>query len=94
MLLIHCPHCGPRDETEFRAGGEANRVRPSDPMALGDAEWGDFLFMRRNERGRQAERWYHVAGCRRWFVIERDSVSHVLVEDNGAKPAKRRKAGQ
>ena len=26
MLLIPCPHCGERDETEFRCGGEAHIV--------------------------------------------------------------------
>ena len=24
MLLIDCPHCGPRNEVEFRYGGEAH----------------------------------------------------------------------
>lgn len=80
MLLIQCPHCGPRDEIEFHAGGEGHRIRPVDPMALDDAEWADFLFMRRNQRGPQTERWYHAAGCRRWFTIERDSVTHAAIE--------------
>ena len=29
MLLIDCPHCGPRAEIEFRYGGEAHMVRPT-----------------------------------------------------------------
>ena len=29
MLLIPCPWCGERDETEFRCGGEAHIARPS-----------------------------------------------------------------
>ncbi|MGH6719268.1 MAG: sarcosine oxidase subunit delta, partial [Alphaproteobacteria bacterium] len=28
MLLIACPFCGPRDETEFRCGGESHIIRP------------------------------------------------------------------
>ena len=40
MLLIHCPWCGPRDETEFRCGGEAHIARPADPDALTDARMG------------------------------------------------------
>ena len=24
MLLIECPYCGPRDETEYRHGGQAH----------------------------------------------------------------------
>ena len=47
MLLINCPWCGPRDETEFRFGGEAPCPRqPCDPSTLTDAEWANFLFMR------------------------------------------------
>lgn len=79
MLLITCPHCGPRDEVEFHAGGEADRVRPADPSALSDAEWAEFLFLRRNERGPHAERWNHAAGCRRWFNIVRDTVTHEIL---------------
>jgi sarcosine oxidase, subunit delta len=79
MLLIPCPWCGPRDETEFRAGGEAHIARPSDPDALDDAAWADYLFMRRNPKGPHRERWVHVAGCRRWFNVERDTVSHKII---------------
>jgi sarcosine oxidase subunit delta len=78
MLLISCPWCGPRDEVEFRAGGEADRVRPHDPSLLGDQQWADFLFMRRNEKGLQRERWNHSAGCRRWFVVERNNITHEI----------------
>ena len=31
MLLIACPHCGNRPETEFRCGGQAHIARPADP---------------------------------------------------------------
>ena len=48
MLLISCPWCGPRDESEFSCGGEAHIARPADPGALSDAEWADYLFARRN----------------------------------------------
>ncbi len=34
MLLIRCPWCGPRDEIEFRYGGQAHLVYPADPEAL------------------------------------------------------------
>ena len=44
MLLIECPWCGPRAETEFSYGGEAGIVRPADPDTLSDAEWADYLF--------------------------------------------------
>lgn len=79
MLLIPCPHCGPRPETEFRYGGEAHIARPADPEALSDPEWADHLFMRTNPKGPHAERWMHAAGCRRWFNILRHTVSHEIV---------------
>jgi sarcosine oxidase, subunit delta len=76
MLLVTCPYCGPRAESEFTCGGEAGIVRPLEPDALSDQEWGDYLFMRRNERGPQREQWVHSRGCRRWFVAERDTVTY------------------
>jgi heterotetrameric sarcosine oxidase delta subunit len=79
MLLIPCPWCGPRDETEFHAGGEAHIARPTDPDALDDAAWADYLFMRQNPKGPHRERWMHAAGCRRWFNVERDTVSHRII---------------
>lgn len=79
MLLITCPWCGPRDETEFRYGDEAHIARPTDPSALNDAEWANYLFMRDNPKGPFRERWVHAAGCRRWFNVIRDTVSHRIL---------------
>ena len=76
MLLIKCPWCGERAETEFSYGGEAGIVRPKDPDALSDAEWADYLFHRKNPRGAHKELWNHALGCRRWFGAERDTVSY------------------
>ena len=78
MLLIPCPWCGPRDESEFAYSGEAHIVRPSDPFALSDEEWADYLFNRKNPRGRHLEQWCHSAGCRRYFNAERDTVSYEI----------------
>jgi len=79
MLLIDCPFCGPRDEIEFRCGGQAHLARPADPDALSDEQWADYLFLRDNPKGLHAERWVHEAGCRRWFNLLRDTVSHRIV---------------
>ena len=76
MLRIDCPWCGARDESEFSYGGEAGITRPADPDALSDAEWADYLFMRKNPRGNHRELWNHAQGCRRWFIAERDTVSY------------------
>jgi sarcosine oxidase, subunit delta len=79
MLLIPCPWCGPRDEVEFRYGGEAHIARPEHPEAFDDATWADYLHMRANPKGALAERWVHSAGCRRWFNLLRDTVSHRIL---------------
>ena len=60
MLLIKCPWCGDRDESEFSYGGEGGIVRPADPDALTDDQWADYLFMRKNPRGRHVELWNHT----------------------------------
>ncbi|MFL9961800.1 sarcosine oxidase subunit delta [Paraburkholderia sediminicola] len=78
MLLIECPWCGPRAETEFSCGGEAGIARPLDTDQLTDKEWGDYLFMRRNPRGVHREQWMHTQGCRRWFKAQRDTVSYEI----------------
>lgn len=76
MLLIHCPYCDDTlPELEFAYAGEAHIARPSDPSALSDEEWRDFLFIRSNARGVHAERWRHIHGCARYFNALRDTVS-------------------
>jgi sarcosine oxidase subunit delta len=80
MLLIPCPYCGGRDETEFRCGGEAHIVRPKQPAALSDDKWADYLFMRSNPKGVHFERWRHVHGCGRWFNLARDTQSDRILE--------------
>ena len=76
MLQIPCPWCGPRDETEFSYGGEAHILRPPDPAAVSDQEWANYLYLRDNPKGRCREQWCHSHGCRRWFNVERDTVSY------------------
>ena len=75
MLLIPCPHCGPRPEPEFAYAGQAHIARPKEPVALSDAEWAEFLYNRTNPRGVHAERWRHTHGCGRFFNATRDTVS-------------------
>ena len=78
MLLIECPWCGPRDQSEFSYGGEAHIVRPRDPDRLSDEEWADYLFMRENPEGAHHEQWCHSHGCRRWFNAVRDTLSYEI----------------
>ena len=76
MLLITCPWCGPRAEIVFSCGGEAHIARPADPGSMSDEAWADYLFMRKNPRGAHREQWNHSSGCRRWFNVERDTVTY------------------
>lgn len=60
---------------EFRFGGEMV-VRPSPDSRL--STWIKFFYSRRNVAGNQTEWWYHVLGCRKWFVAERDTTSNQI----------------
>ncbi|MBL0888326.1 sarcosine oxidase subunit delta [Myceligenerans indicum] len=87
MLLLTCPWCGPRDETEYHYGGQAHVPYPEDPAALSDEEWAQYLFYRDNPEGPYAERWSHSLGCRRWFNVVRDTATYeVLAVYTGASP--------
>jgi heterotetrameric sarcosine oxidase delta subunit len=77
MLLIPCPWCGHRDEIEFRYGGEAHVAYP-EPQETGDRELARYIFYRDNPKGRFQERWVHQQGCRRWFNVVRDTVTHEI----------------
>ena len=79
MLLIKCPFCGERTESEFTYGGPVGSDRP-DPFSATDAEWVDHLTMVPNPVGPVAERWYHSKGCGRWFTIIRNTLTHEIVE--------------
>ena len=74
MMRLPCPYCGTRDEIEFRFGGESHIERPDENVS--DADWADYLFNRENPKGLQYERWVHVYGCRQWFNLVRDTVTH------------------
>lgn len=80
MLLIECPHCGPREESEFSCGGDAHISRPENGDDLTDAQWAQFLFYRRSTKGLHFERWVHAAGCRRWFNMARNTVTSEVIK--------------
>lgn len=74
MILLQCPHCGKRNAQEFRYGGELN-PRPQNPESSAE-DWTDHIYMRANRLGLQTEWWYHRAGCGRWFLAERHTLSN------------------
>jgi heterotetrameric sarcosine oxidase delta subunit len=75
MLLINCPHCGPRNSDEFVYNGE--RV-PRPGSDADPAVWRNYLYIRTNASGWQSERWFHVSGCRRFLLIERNLDSNEI----------------
>jgi heterotetrameric sarcosine oxidase delta subunit len=78
MIVIPCPYCGERNVTEFRFGGEYKK-RPANPaIPEADEAWADYLYLKENSAGLQKEWWYHRAGCRRWFLAERHTVTQVV----------------
>ncbi len=78
MLLIPCPVCGPRDEIEFRSGGEGHIQRPGPATEVSAEAWADYLFTRKNPRGVHFERWVHAGGCGRWFNLARCTATHQI----------------
>src|SRR5688500_14031359 len=76
MLLIPCPWCGPREEAEFRSGGESGVALPAQDLDAGSPLIASYLFFRSNPKGSFNERWFHAHGCRRWFSIRRSTITH------------------
>ena len=76
MMQIPCIICGLRDENEFTCGGTSHMTRPA--LTDSDQVWAEYLFYRANPKGAHRERWLHAAGCRRWFNLVRDTVTHEI----------------
>lgn len=74
MILLPCPHCGPRNASEFRYLGET--LERPDPNTSGTEEWRAYLYLKRNPAGWTTETWLHRAGCRRFLTVERHTVTN------------------
>lgn len=72
-LRIRCPNCGSRPFTDFWFGGELRGMY--DPAQPAEADY-QRLWLPENAAGRQTERWFHFAGCRRWLTVERDTTTN------------------
>ncbi len=76
MLRITCPHCGTRDEFEFRYRGDATVARPA-----ADADTDAFhayVYERANPAGWHIEWWQHAYGCRQVLKVVRHNLSHEI----------------
>ena len=83
-MLVPCPWCGERDESEFSFGGEAHLERPQESCS--DKEWTEYIFMRKNIKGEHKERWIHINGCRQWFNAVRNTTTNSFLQT--CKPGK------
>ncbi len=78
MLLIPCPHCGPRAEIEFTYGGDAGVERPLMDAGVSRQQWLDHIYLRDNPCGEHLEWWQHSSGCRAWIKVRRNTRSHQI----------------
>ena len=72
--LVKCPHCGLRPREEFTIRGEVPTPRPA--AGADESVWFDHVYLRDNPRGQHREYWHHSGGCRRWLVLDRNTVTH------------------
>ncbi|MEM6678817.1 MAG: sarcosine oxidase subunit delta [Pseudomonadota bacterium] len=84
MMLIHCPFCGPRDQSEFTYLGDASITYP--PLDAPYEAWCDAIFLRENPRGVAVELWQHTLGCRSFLKIVRNTLTHEILSVEYASP--------
>ena len=70
-FLLACPNCGKRYVSEFTFRGE---YQPRPKAGAPFEQWTDYVYMLENARGPQVEWWYHRGGCKRWFLVKRDTT--------------------
>ena len=80
MLSIACPNCGERGVDEYRFGGELPTV-PDSVTDPGERNV-DYLWFFDNVAGLSTERWFHDGGCRRWFTVQRNTLSDRIISDH------------
>ncbi len=88
MLLIPCPWCGERHETEFTYGGDASRTMPAGKQRDSLDAWYTFVYERRNPAGLHLEYWHHSYGCGKWFTVQRNTLDNEISYSAPAHPAK------
>jgi methylglutamate dehydrogenase subunit B len=74
MIVIPCPHCGPRNHDEFVYAGDAGPMPPATDAPL--ADWSTSVYRRENPCGAHRELWRHSYGCGAFLVVERDTRTH------------------
>jgi heterotetrameric sarcosine oxidase delta subunit len=73
MLLIPCPHCGERDESEFNYGG---RVADFPELQADMSTWYRAIHLPDVNDPIVNEVWFHASGCECWIQVKRDIRTH------------------
>ena len=77
MMLIACPHCGPRAHVEFAYERTLDAVLP---LEASPEDAARILYQRDNPRGLSPELWRHTFGCRSWLCVTRHTATHAIAE--------------
>ncbi len=75
MLLIACPHCGPRAQAEFEFDRAMDSVLPLEAVLQAAVMR---LYERENPKGWSWELWRHSAGCGVFLKLHRHTVTHQI----------------
>ncbi|MFT5115187.1 MAG: heterotetrameric sarcosine oxidase delta subunit [Parasphingorhabdus sp.] len=73
MLLIPCPHCGERDESEFDYGGRATDFPE---LQANQSVWYRAIHLSDVNEVIVNEVWFHAAGCECWIEVQRNIRTH------------------
>jgi heterotetrameric sarcosine oxidase delta subunit len=97
-MRIECCHCGMRGNEEFAYLGDATVARPDgDPSlpleAAARERWHTYVYLRDNPAGPHRELWQHIAGCRAWLVVTRDTRTHEVLRVEPARDVALARAG-
>ena len=77
MLLIPCPYCGERDESEFSYGG-GSRDYPSLGEDYSINDWFQSVYLPKLDQNTLCEYWYHNAGCEQRDDVKRNLFTHKI----------------
>jgi sarcosine oxidase subunit delta len=55
-------------------------MRPVNPELASDEDWFDYIYVRDNPRGIHQEYWQHIAGCRSYVKVLRNTVTHEVLK--------------
>ncbi len=77
MMLITCPWCGPRAQSEFAYEDDATARRPAMDETDTAAHF-EYAYQREPRRGVQDELWRHTAGCGCFLKVRRDTLTHEI----------------